>query len=267
MKRIVITGGTSGIGLEVGRRLVDKGHEVVLLGRDEKKCRAAVERLGATRAKAHAVDLSTHDGVRAAATILGGAPVDGLVHSAGVVTLKDVRTKDGLHPIFSVNYLSRYHLTQLLMPQLKAAKAPSVVIIVTDVPRDTKVDFSLFPRFDPFPGMRSLPQTQIALFHYGAWLARRQPTIRVALTNIGLVDTDIMRDTPWLLRVGYKLLAPIVGVPKERAASMPAHLAVDDRWPSGEYWRKPGKLVSEKLSMDEAIGDRLAAIDAELTGV
>ena len=40
MGRYVITGGNSGIGLEIGRGLVSKGHEVVLLGRSTQKCEA-----------------------------------------------------------------------------------------------------------------------------------------------------------------------------------------------------------------------------------
>lgn len=267
MGRYVITGGTSGIGLEVGRKLVASGHDVVLLGRDPTKCSAAVESLGPSKTTAYAVDLSTHAGVRSAVSVLGDGPIDGLVHSAGVVTLKDVRTEDGLHPVFSVNYLSRYHVTQLVMPKLKAAKAPTVVLIVTNVPRDTKVDFDLFPRFQPFPGIGALPQTQIALFHFGAWLARREPKLRVALTNIGLVNTDIMREMPFAMRVGYALLTPIVGVSKRRAASMPAHLSISEGWRSGEYWPTPGRYVSEKLILDAATGERLAAINRELTGV
>jgi len=266
MGRYIISGGNSGIGLEIGRGLVSKGHDVVLLGRDPKKCEAAVQSLGASKATAHSVDLSTHDGVRAAAQKLGDGPVDGLVHAAGMLTLKDVRTADGLHPVFSVNYLSRYHLTRLLTPRLKAARSPAVIIIVASVSLDTQVDFGLFQPGQPFPGMRALPATQIAIFHFGAAFAKEEPNIRVALTNVGLAKTEIMREMPLPMRLGFSVLTPIIGVSTHTAAHNPVQLSTSEGWPSGEYWPKPGKQISQKPALDAAVSAKVLAISRELTG-
>ena len=59
----IITGGSSGIGLEAGRQLVALGHAVVLLGRDPAKGEAAAKALGAN-ATFHATDLSSVAGVK-----------------------------------------------------------------------------------------------------------------------------------------------------------------------------------------------------------
>ena len=79
MKKFVITGGNSGIGLDAGRQLALLGHHVILLGRDPAKGAAAVESLKSTPGKAefHSVDLSTHAGVRKAADTLLLSPRDG----------------------------------------------------------------------------------------------------------------------------------------------------------------------------------------------
>src|SRR5438067_4681538 len=45
-ERVVIVGGTSGIGLATAQRLVDSGREVVVTGRDAEKLAVAVEKLG-----------------------------------------------------------------------------------------------------------------------------------------------------------------------------------------------------------------------------
>src|SRR4051812_46541124 len=100
-KTYVITGGTSGIGLEIGRQLAALGHHVVLLGRDAAKGSAAAAAIVAAggSAEAHSVDLSTQEGTRSAAERLSRAhpAISGLVHAAGVLTREDVRTPDGLH--------------------------------------------------------------------------------------------------------------------------------------------------------------------------
>jgi NAD(P)-dependent dehydrogenase (short-subunit alcohol dehydrogenase family) len=48
-KTVLITGGTSGIGLATARRLLDEGAYVVITGRDKARLDAAAERLGSER--------------------------------------------------------------------------------------------------------------------------------------------------------------------------------------------------------------------------
>jgi NAD(P)-dependent dehydrogenase (short-subunit alcohol dehydrogenase family) len=54
-ERVVIVGGTSGIGLSTAQRLVDTGQEVVVTGRDTAKLATALDRLG-KNATGQAVD-------------------------------------------------------------------------------------------------------------------------------------------------------------------------------------------------------------------
>ncbi|MCO6007726.1 SDR family NAD(P)-dependent oxidoreductase [Actinoallomurus purpureus] len=126
MKTILIAGGNSGIGLQAARDLLADGHRLILLGRDPRKGEAALASFGTAgdRASFLAADLPTHDGVRdAAQRVLGQHDrIDALVHTTGVFTFQESRTADGLHPFFAVNYLSRYHLTQLLLPALRQAR-------------------------------------------------------------------------------------------------------------------------------------------------
>ena len=61
MKKIVISGGNSGIGLEAARELTRLGNHVILLGRDAKKGESAVEELNRRldpRAFPHGLGLS-----------------------------------------------------------------------------------------------------------------------------------------------------------------------------------------------------------------
>ena len=271
-KKFVISGGNSGIGLEAGRQLVAGGHHVILLGRDPAKGQAALESLkaGPGTGEFHAVDLSTHAGCAAIAQkIAGQHPViDGLLLGAGVMMTRDQRTADGVHPVFAVNYLSRYHLTQRLLPQLKKASSPTVVLLCPGVPLTSQIDFADFPRFAKGFGLSKLGQVQIANYHYVAHLAKAEPGVRAAVINVGLVATEIMRDMPWLVGALFKVLGPIVTIPVERSASNAVWLSTTDGWASGSYWQKPGKTdVTQKLTFDAAITEKVVAASKELTGV
>ncbi|MCI0636628.1 MAG: SDR family NAD(P)-dependent oxidoreductase [Actinobacteria bacterium] len=270
-RTILISGGNSGIGLESARRLTALGHRVVLLGRDPSKGAAAVEELRRHPGTAEflAVDLSTHDGVRAAAATLleSYGRFDGLLHCSGVLTFEDVRTADGLHPFFAVNFLSRYHLTQLLLPALRASRAAYVVMVTSKVPLDTRIDPDLYPGFTPFQFRRMTHPIQIGNHHYAAHLRDREPRVRAGVVNAGVAKTGIWRDTPLKVRILTTAAAPFLMNSVAKAAVNPVALCVDDEWRSGSYWPEPGRPhESIPLELDPEETARVIETSRALTG-
>jgi 3-dehydrosphinganine reductase len=80
---VIITGGSSGIGLATARRAVARGARVSLLARDETRLAAAVAAVGATGSAS--ADVADPDAVRASidALVARGGPCDVLVTAAG----------------------------------------------------------------------------------------------------------------------------------------------------------------------------------------
>jgi uncharacterized protein len=83
----LITGASSGIGLELARIFAQNGHDVVLVARHEEKLQALATELTArnVRAQAIAIDLAAHDGAASLVAQLQarGIDVDILVNNAG----------------------------------------------------------------------------------------------------------------------------------------------------------------------------------------
>ena len=50
-RRILITGGSSGIGLEASKQLMQRGHQLLLLCRTEERCTETVKALSASETK------------------------------------------------------------------------------------------------------------------------------------------------------------------------------------------------------------------------
>ena len=177
MNTFVIAGGNSGIGLQVARQLLVAGHRVIILGRDEAKGKAALASFGPARDRAEflSVDLSARAGVRDVAgriTALSDR-IDGVLHSAGTMRTGDARTPDGIPPFFAVSYLSRYHLTQLLLPSLLKADRPRVVMMTALMRNVSRVNPELFPSFTGFSFQRLIPQVNGAAMYYASRSARR----------------------------------------------------------------------------------------------
>jgi NAD(P)-dependent dehydrogenase (short-subunit alcohol dehydrogenase family) len=86
-KRILVTGGGTGLGLSMGRRFVELGAELVICGRREAVLRAAAERLSqefpGRRPEVHACDIRQADAVEAMIErIWSEKPLDILVNNA-----------------------------------------------------------------------------------------------------------------------------------------------------------------------------------------
>ena len=82
-KRIVVTGGAGGIGVETVRAFMEQGGHVIMCDRDEAALRRAQEQLGPTRLGLFVSSLDTPE---ACAKVIeaAGAPVHALVHLAGL---------------------------------------------------------------------------------------------------------------------------------------------------------------------------------------
>lgn len=121
-KTILITGASDGIGLEAARALKSKGHQVVLIGRSEKKTQAAAQALSAPYDLADFADLSQVAAL--AKRIQDSYPkIDVLCHNAGGIFGKRERAADGFQMTFQVNHLAPFLLTQLLLDRLIQSRA------------------------------------------------------------------------------------------------------------------------------------------------
>ncbi|WP_052423234.1 SDR family NAD(P)-dependent oxidoreductase [Nonomuraea candida] len=114
MRTILVTGATSGLGLELANRLMQAGDRVIAHGRDPDKLRDFPDRVVADLAELRQVD-------RLADEVLGNhESIDVLVNNAGVGggapgTGREL-SADGIELRFAVNYLAGYHLARRLLP-------------------------------------------------------------------------------------------------------------------------------------------------------
>ena len=123
MRSALITGGSSGIGLAIGRMLRDEGFELTLASRTAEKVEAAAAELGAT---AIAVDVSKPEDcervVREHVERAGG--LDLLVNSAGVgiaARVEDVQLKH-LDRQLNINLRGLVLVSQAAIPHLRETK-------------------------------------------------------------------------------------------------------------------------------------------------
>jgi NAD(P)-dependent dehydrogenase (short-subunit alcohol dehydrogenase family) len=128
-KRVLVTGGSRGIGYMIARGFVAGGASVVITARKADACREAAASLGELGpCVAHPVDVTDPDGIAdlVAAVRAGGDRLDVLVNNAGAtwgVPLEEY-PRSAWDKVLDVNVKAVFDLTVAALPMLRAAATP-----------------------------------------------------------------------------------------------------------------------------------------------
>ena len=213
-KTCVITGTTSGIGLETLKQLAKGRANIVMVCRNEEKALKVKEE---TLLK-HDVsidiviaDFSSLMQVRKAAqTILNNYPkIDVLINNIGMYSTSKQRTEDGFEMVFIVNHLSPFLFTKLLLPRLKENKKARIIQVNSEGHRfnglDTK-DIHWKKRM--YTGLRGYGASKSAQLLTVRELAETLKDTNVTINAIhpGEVRTNIGNNNGALYRLSSKYI-------------------------------------------------------------
>lgn len=271
-KRVLITGGNSGIGVVTAIELAKQGAEVVLACRDTDKTRDALTQINAT-AKTPAVNLPVELGnlqsVRelAASFLERYDRLDVLLNNAGVFPPKQRHTDDGFEMQFGVNHLSHFLLTNLLLDCLKASSPARVVTVSSTLHTKGALDLDAIKGYEKYNSQAAYNNSKLCNVMFAMELASRLEGTGVTsnVLHPGAVSTDIIRDLPWLLR---KIIGLIFTTP-EKGALTNIMLASDPTLAdvSGKYYDQCELAEYSPIADDEAARTKLWGVSAELTGL
>ncbi|MFT3926526.1 MAG: SDR family oxidoreductase [Myxococcales bacterium] len=135
-ERVVITGGSSGIGLDVAAAFLAQGAQVVLNGRDPEKLERAQKELAggdnlALVAGSIADPATAKRLAQAARARFGGADV--LINNAGIFGLKPFleTSEDDVDAFYQTNLRGTFMVTRAIVPLLQEAGSGAIVNVGT----------------------------------------------------------------------------------------------------------------------------------------
>jgi len=250
-RRVLVTGASDGIGLEIAARFAGAGAEVVVPVRNRDKGAAAVARITEQHPGASVVledlDLSSLESVATLGDRLRseGTPIDVVVGNAGVMNPPERQTtRDGFELQFGTNHLGHVALVGGLLPLVRAASG-RVVMQTSVAARRASIRWDDLQSERDYDVAQAYAQSKLACALFARELGRRSRAggwgITTAVSHPGVAPTNLLAARPEIGRTGDTVAVRLI------------------RWLSAR-----GLLVGTPVSAAEPA--LLAATDPELDG-
>jgi len=185
-KRILITGGASGIGKATALLCSQMGADVVLVDLNEQGLKQTAEEIGKESTEIFALNLTNQEQLEEMISKL--PKLDGVVSNAGIVysLMAKFNEPADTERIFSINTFSHINLIQGLIKQKKLNKGASIVFTS-----------SMSGVFCGFVGRSLYGATKSALAGYAKALAIELAPrgIRVNTVHPGMIETPLTKNT------------------------------------------------------------------------
>jgi NAD(P)-dependent dehydrogenase (short-subunit alcohol dehydrogenase family) len=289
----MVTGATSGLGLETAKALASRGARVLVCGRNAARTDAAmdvVQQHAAEGGSAEEVelDLASLESVRRAAddVLQRVDHLDVLVNNAGVMATPHGHTPDGFETQIGTNHLGHFALTGLLLPALLLAEAPRVVTVASSAHRVHALDLDdLHWHSRRYQAWQAYGSSKLANLLFSGELHRRAATegshlVSVAAhpgyaaTNLQLAGPSFARNPVGrlLAKAGNAVLGQSAArgaLPQLYAATMPDVVGDDYFGPDGigEARGYPTRVGRSSDAQDAELAARLWTASEQATGV
>ncbi|MFA6978707.1 MAG: oxidoreductase [Ignavibacteriaceae bacterium] len=279
---VIVTGSSSGIGLEAARVLASKNATVIIAVRNPEKGNSAVNKIKRQHKNVNVefmgLDLADLDSVRLFTKIFKEKfnKLDLLINNAGVMIPPYGKTKDGFELQFGTNHLGHFALTGLLIELLKNTKNSRIVNVSSAAHKYGNLNFAdLNWEKRKYKTWRAYGDSKISNLYFTYELQRRladsKSTVKVTAAHPGWTATDLQRHSKlFVFMNGFFAMKIWQGaLPTLRAAIDEAAQSGDYFGPDGwQEWRGyPQKVESNKLSHDKNIGAKLWEVSQQLTGI
>lgn len=262
-KVVLVTGGSSGLGLETARNLAERGGKIYIASRGESRGEKAAESIRVLTGNQHVkfvqLDLGSLKSIRKFSQTFHSIEnrLDILINNAGLASEYN-KTEDDFEVAMGVNHLGHFLLTNLLLDLLKAS-APSRIIVVSSIAHRIGVivrnnlNSEIF-----FPGIvKAYSNSKLANVLFTRELSRRLENSGVTVNSLdpGLSISALAENLQPVFKFFFKLIQQLFGRIAEYGSQTHIMLAVDPsvKQISGKYFRdciqqEPADIAKDKTT-------------------
>jgi NAD(P)-dependent dehydrogenase (short-subunit alcohol dehydrogenase family) len=275
---VVITGASSGLGMEAAKQLASQGAEIVMVVRNRTRgedARRKVEQVATGKPPALMLaDLSVQADVRRVADEIRARyhRIDILINNAGNAFNTRQESADGLELTWATNHLAPFLLTDLLLPLLVAAPAGRIVNLTTEV-YSHKLDLDNLQGERTYSWMGAYRVSKLGTVLFTTELARRIDGSGVTAVSVspGPTKTNFGGGGPsGMLGVLTTVLkhTPLLKQPDQAAESIVwAATAPELQATPGAVYLRHKRLTLKGAATDPILAAQLWTISEQQTGI
>lgn len=269
-KVCIITGSTSGIGLETAKELAKLGATTIVVARDKERGKAALEEV-LEYSKNDNVDLLMCDFSSQASIVEFTEKfrreydrLDILVNNAGLMSHKRIETASGIELTFAVNHLGPFLTTNMLLDILKDTPASRTIMVASDLHFQGNIDPNNLMHEQNYNGFTAYCDSKLANVLFSYKLAR----------DLKGFDTTINALHPGVIKTKFGIedrssneTFPMGRISPEDGAKSQIYLSISQHVQglSGRYFNKMHMEKSSPMSYDAELADMLWQKSLELT--
>jgi len=258
----VITGSTSGIGLEVAKELAKRNHDLILVSRDLKKLEHTKNFI-IKENKIHC-EIQQHDLSLVEDNLLFYENIskrfnniDYLINNVGAIYMNRQETSEGLEKTFSLNHMSYFILSKMFSKQKKPLK---IINVSSEAHRNINLNYDDLQNKNNYNGWYAYKKSKLAniylTYELHKYLIKTESTVNCL--HPGVVNTNFANDNSF----HYKIMASIVkyfGISPLEGASTILYLVNNDdiKNASGLYFNKCRPQETSLVSYDEKCSKKL----------
>ena len=241
-KTIIITGASSGLGMEASKVLSSKNATIIMAVRNTIKGKNVAEEIKKQNPNAkleiREMDLSSLQSVNNFAEGVKSDydKIDILINNAGIMTCPFDRTKDDFEIQMGTNHLGHFALTGLLMPLLHKAKNARIIVTSSIGHKMGNIDFTdINWEKRKYKTSQAYADSKLANLYFAYELVRKlqneKSDIKVTASHPGWTRTNLQKHS-WYM----KALNPLFSQGPDQGVLPTLRAAFDANAKSGDYF-------------------------------
>jgi NAD(P)-dependent dehydrogenase (short-subunit alcohol dehydrogenase family) len=214
--KVLVTGGTSGLGLRLAKYFLDKGYDVVATGRKNITLTGYGERFSLLMTDFNNMDQTSE----AMKKICRNHRFDIVINNAGILSPPDFQlTVNGLEYTFQVNFLSHLMLNEIILRNAAPGRSLMIASTVSPIYRIAEKDLSIYTGKSDYNPIKAYSNSKLYLALMCSYLPSKYPMTELRCIGFdpGIFSSEIYRMQKEWFRMLYWIAAPFMRSPEKVA--------------------------------------------------